>query len=200
MSIATQITRITGLRNRIRTKLISLGVISDTSADLEDCTEAIEGMSGAGNTTIYKRSVNYTGTTQGSDSISFNVSSFITNINQIVFARVMSNDHLYVMETDDPIRCWVFEAFPNMTPIHSYSYGTDLFHYTDQHGATYYNAGIDITFSNGILTFTRSQPDSVKMFMGDFELEVFYTQNSNQVGIVDLNQKEKIDIERESQS
>lgn len=46
MSIATQITRITGLRNRIRTKLISLGLISNQSADLEACTTAIETLSG----------------------------------------------------------------------------------------------------------------------------------------------------------
>lgn len=51
MSVATQISRITGLRNRIRTKLISLGLLSPTPQrsggnDLEDCTDAIEGITG----------------------------------------------------------------------------------------------------------------------------------------------------------
>lgn len=51
MSVATQISRITGLRNRIRTKLISLGLLSSTPQrsggnDLEDCTDAIEGITG----------------------------------------------------------------------------------------------------------------------------------------------------------
>lgn len=42
MSIATQISRLTTLRDNIRTKLISLGLLSDTSADLEDCYDAID--------------------------------------------------------------------------------------------------------------------------------------------------------------
>lgn len=41
MSIATEISRLTTLRNNIRTKLIALGIISDNSADLEDCYTAI---------------------------------------------------------------------------------------------------------------------------------------------------------------
>ena len=46
MSIATQISRLTTLRNNIRTKLINLGIISDSSADLEDCYTAINGITG----------------------------------------------------------------------------------------------------------------------------------------------------------
>lgn len=44
MSIATQISRLTTLRNNIRTKLIALGIISNSSADLEDCYDAINGI------------------------------------------------------------------------------------------------------------------------------------------------------------
>lgn len=45
MSIASEISRLTGLRNSIRTKLISLGLIASRNrdnADLEDCKDAIE--------------------------------------------------------------------------------------------------------------------------------------------------------------
>lgn len=41
MSISTEITRLTTLRNNIRSKLITLGIISDSSADLQDCYEGI---------------------------------------------------------------------------------------------------------------------------------------------------------------
>lgn len=50
MSIATEITRITGLRNRIRLKLISLGLMSaqprSGDNDLEDCADVIDGIGG----------------------------------------------------------------------------------------------------------------------------------------------------------
>ena len=46
MSIATQISRLTTLRNNIRTKLIALGIISSSSADLEDCYDGINGITG----------------------------------------------------------------------------------------------------------------------------------------------------------
>lgn len=42
MSIASEITRLQGLRNAIRTKLLGLGIIVDASADLEDCADAID--------------------------------------------------------------------------------------------------------------------------------------------------------------
>lgn len=45
MSIATQITRLQGLRDRIKAKLSALGIGSSLS-DLKDCTEAIEGIGG----------------------------------------------------------------------------------------------------------------------------------------------------------
>lgn len=41
MSIASEITRIAGLRDKIRTKLKSLGIITDASATLDTCTTAI---------------------------------------------------------------------------------------------------------------------------------------------------------------
>ena len=46
MSIATQISRIKGLRNRIKSRLITLGVLSDNNADLSACTTAIENIQG----------------------------------------------------------------------------------------------------------------------------------------------------------
>ena len=52
MSIATQLSRLTTLRNNIRTKLINLGVISDSSADLEDCYNAINGITAKAAATI----------------------------------------------------------------------------------------------------------------------------------------------------
>lgn len=44
MSIATEISRLTTLRDNIRTKLVALGVITDSSADLEDCYTGINGI------------------------------------------------------------------------------------------------------------------------------------------------------------
>lgn len=41
MSIASEVTRLNGLRDRIRTKLIALGLVTST-AKLSDCTTAIE--------------------------------------------------------------------------------------------------------------------------------------------------------------
>lgn len=46
MSIATQISRLQGLRNRIVTKLTSLGLLSGSGNDLEDCTNAVEAIGG----------------------------------------------------------------------------------------------------------------------------------------------------------
>lgn len=42
MSIATQISRLTELRNDIRTKLISLTLLSSQTATLSDCKNAID--------------------------------------------------------------------------------------------------------------------------------------------------------------
>jgi hypothetical protein len=44
MSIATEITRLQGLRNTIRAKLLALGLISDSAADLSDCIGAVDGL------------------------------------------------------------------------------------------------------------------------------------------------------------
>lgn len=46
MSIATQISRLIGLRNRLRTKLTALGLVSSRNPDLEDCTDAVESITG----------------------------------------------------------------------------------------------------------------------------------------------------------
>lgn len=54
MTIASEISRITGLRNRIRTKLVSLGLLQGGDRALNDlaaCTTAIEGIGGTKNMT-----------------------------------------------------------------------------------------------------------------------------------------------------
>ena len=55
MSIASECNRIIGLRDRIRNKLITLGLLTASQRtgdnDLEDCTDAIEGISGTQNIT-----------------------------------------------------------------------------------------------------------------------------------------------------
>lgn len=45
MSISTEITRITNLRNKIKTKLVAWGLVQ-SSADLSDCANAIDGLTG----------------------------------------------------------------------------------------------------------------------------------------------------------
>lgn len=45
MSIATEISRLTSLRNSIRTKLIALGILSNAQADLQDIYDGISGIS-----------------------------------------------------------------------------------------------------------------------------------------------------------
>lgn len=47
MSISTEITRLQGLRNALRTKLVALGLVQST-ADLEDCVTAVESISDNG--------------------------------------------------------------------------------------------------------------------------------------------------------
>ena len=44
MSIATEISRLTSLRNSIRTKLIALGILSNAQADLQDIYDGISGI------------------------------------------------------------------------------------------------------------------------------------------------------------
>ena len=62
MSIQAQITRLTALKNGIRTALISWGILSDSAADLEDCKEAIAGVAnnGAVSVSLDKDSASYT--------------------------------------------------------------------------------------------------------------------------------------------
>jgi hypothetical protein len=45
MSIASEITRIAGLRDTIQSKLLNFGIITDSAAKLSACSEAIDGMS-----------------------------------------------------------------------------------------------------------------------------------------------------------
>lgn len=50
MSIQSEITRIQGLRNALRAKLVALG-LAQSSADLEDCVTAVEGVENRGGVT-----------------------------------------------------------------------------------------------------------------------------------------------------
>ena len=61
MSVATEISRIQGLRNDLRTKLVSLGLVQ-SSAVLEDCVDAVEGVAnnGAVAGTIASKDADYT--------------------------------------------------------------------------------------------------------------------------------------------
>lgn len=186
MSIATQISRITGLRDRIRTKLLALGVIQDNSADLEDCTDAIEGMSGGGNTTIYRRQVNYTGSSTAQTSISFDVSDFIGSMSQIVLVRVRSAADSWSNGTT--LKLWVFETMPNMTENqYLYTFGASIL----SGGGSYFNSGITVSLTvGGSLAFTSAQA----IFVGDFVLECYYTQNNNQVGVVNQSTSNEVTI------
>ena len=47
MSIQTEITRLQGLRNALRTKLVSFGLVQ-SSADLEDCVTAVDAVENRG--------------------------------------------------------------------------------------------------------------------------------------------------------
>ena len=47
MSIQTEITRLQGLRNTLRTKLVALGLVQ-SSADLEDCVNAVDAVENRG--------------------------------------------------------------------------------------------------------------------------------------------------------
>lgn len=48
MSISLEISRLQGLRNAIRTKLIAMKILTNSSATLEECKDAIEGISDNG--------------------------------------------------------------------------------------------------------------------------------------------------------
>lgn len=48
MSIQTEITRLQGLKAAIRSKLVAMGIISSGSATLEECKDAIEGITDNG--------------------------------------------------------------------------------------------------------------------------------------------------------
>ena len=57
MSIGTEIVRLTTLRNNIRTKLLSLGVISNSAADLSACYSGINGITAKATSTYTPGSV-----------------------------------------------------------------------------------------------------------------------------------------------
>ena len=61
MSIQTEITRLQGLRNTLRTKLVSFGLVQ-SSADLEDCVTAVDAVEnrGAVEGSISDANTNYT--------------------------------------------------------------------------------------------------------------------------------------------
>lgn len=62
MSIQTEITRLQGLKAAIRSKLVAMGIISSGSATLEECKDAIEGITdnGAVDKEIAEKSDAYT--------------------------------------------------------------------------------------------------------------------------------------------
>ena len=62
MSIQTEITRLQGLKAAIRSKLVAMGIISSGSATLEECKDAIEGITdnGAVDKEISEKSDAYT--------------------------------------------------------------------------------------------------------------------------------------------
>lgn len=51
MSVSSEISRLTTLRNSIRSKLIGLGILSDSSATLSDCYTGIDGVTAQAATT-----------------------------------------------------------------------------------------------------------------------------------------------------
>ena len=48
MSIATEISRLQGIKNKLRQKLILLGLIEDSAATLSTCADAVDGLPGNG--------------------------------------------------------------------------------------------------------------------------------------------------------
>lgn len=75
-SIASEITRIQGLRDRLRTKLVSLGLVG-ALADLEDCTEAVEGIASVAETEYSVKSQDVSDVT----SVSFATSTHPVSVN-----------------------------------------------------------------------------------------------------------------------
>lgn len=80
MNIASEITRLQGLRDRIRTKLLSIGLISDQTADLEGCADAIDVMS------IGKEVAH--GEINVSNVTSITIQRPSTNVNRCVYALI----------------------------------------------------------------------------------------------------------------
>ena len=131
MSVSSEISRLTGLRNSIRTKLIALGVISDSSADLEDCYDGIDSITA-------KASATYTPTTSsqtisagqylsGAQTISGDVNLVATNIKSGVTIFGVTGTHegsSYDVMTEEEIweaACegWGVDAVMTSTQIHT---------------------------------------------------------------------------------
>ena len=277
MSVSSQISRIQGLRDRIRNKLIGLGLLSSQvrpqSLYLEDCTDAIEGITGTQNITslslydvagkqyaqvndanliaqniakgvtilgvtgthsgstptqltqskdmylggaaapaivypdsgylltsvspamianpvlipqnikngvtimgvqgsfgasdIAKLSRTYTSTGSAVSSVSFDISSDIGDIGQIVLCRVRMNQSP-ISPTSSPTLL-MFEMMPNAaSPLHSYSCGFNIY----DGDVGYFNVGVSVTFNaQGVLTFTSNDGAN---FIGDYILECYY--------------------------
>lgn len=88
MSMSSEITRITSLRNRIRTKLVSLGVINDSSADLEDCADGVDSITGTYSERVFVSDSEATGgyfSLNGNQArgICFEIPSNITSLSSI---------------------------------------------------------------------------------------------------------------------
>lgn len=76
MTIATQLNRIIGLRNRLRTKINNLGLDNDPELMLDDCVATIEGIGGTQtitDTTVYNVAKKQYAQVQDSDLVGSNI-------------------------------------------------------------------------------------------------------------------------------
>lgn len=126
MSIITEITRITGLRNRIRTKLISLGILNDNTASLEDCTEVIEGLDAGQGELIYASVEGSVSNEKLSFNVDFNsfnniktIYIYCTRSSTPVDMNILSMFYLYRYNT--VLHCWIITddglALPSSVPF-----------------------------------------------------------------------------------
>lgn len=97
MSIATEISRLTTLRNSIRAKLIALGIISDSSADLEDCYNGINGITAKSGTDVSLSSMNAI-VPAGYYSSTATVNGPFRIVKQPTFLRVNSLRNTYMLD------------------------------------------------------------------------------------------------------
>lgn len=125
MSIQTEISRLQTLRNNIRTKLISLGLLSNADATLADCQTALDGVDlYTGGNTITSNGTVACGGKYMAENLTVEVtsssSSFIAAIDGsgrnsgLVFARVTYGDvqidegpTYFVVEAGSMLECYV---------------------------------------------------------------------------------------------